>query len=175
MSGTQAVEPNTASPKLVPSPDGAQVRNTRTGLSWARCVEGMQWNGKTCIGEPLLLDHAQALARVSARSKAEGLRWRLPRVTELQQLVNQGAKSTGLDPALFPAAPTEWHWSATANVRTSQVNPYSYGNVMQGRNNDNTGHMAFLHGWAVDMGTGEARGDVAKRSKLPVRLVYTQE
>jgi hypothetical protein len=31
--------------------------------------------------------------------------------------------------------------------------------------------MAFLHGWAVNSVTGEARGDVTKQSKLPVRLV----
>ena len=31
--------------------------------------------------------------------------------------------------------------------------------------------MALLNGWAVNMATGEARGDVARASKLPVRLV----
>jgi hypothetical protein len=29
----------------------------------------------------------------------------------------------------------------------------------------------FLHGWAVNLDTGVARGDVTKATRLPVRLV----
>jgi hypothetical protein len=46
---------------------------------------------------------------------------------------------------------------------------------MRGRTNENTNRMAFLHGWAVNLTSGEARGDVTKRTKLPVRLVRPQE
>ena len=170
MSAALAADPG-AAPKLVLSEDGTEVINVRAGLAWSRCVEGMRWSGKTCTGEPKLLDHAQAIAAASARSKAEDLHWRMPRVTELQRLVDRTARSPGLDPALFPAAPQDWHWVGTANVRTSQVNQYNYGNIMQGRSNESANHMAFLHGWAVNTETAEARGDTSKRLKLPVRLV----
>ena len=51
------------------------------------------------------------------------------------------------------------------------MNQYSYDNIQKGRNNDNADRMAYLHGWAVNLATGEAKGDVSKRSNLPLRLV----
>ena len=44
---------------------------------------------------------------------------------------------------------------------------------MQGRTSENTTQLAFLHAWAVNLATGEARGDVLKRTELPVRLVWS--
>ncbi|MBX9794202.1 MAG: DUF1566 domain-containing protein [Burkholderiaceae bacterium] len=172
-----AVAPDAApdAPDWVLSEDGAYVVNLSAQLAWPRCVEGMQWNGKTCTGRPLLLDHAEAIALAGARSEAEGVHWRVPTVTELKRLVNKTAHPPGLNPVLFPAAPRDWHWSITANVDTTNVNPYNYGNVMRGRTGENAIHMAYLHGWAVNLATGEARGDVAKRIELPVRLVRSQD
>ena len=159
-------------PQLVLSEDGAYVIDIKAKLAWPRCVEGMVWDGKTCTGKPQLFDHAQANAHALARWKAEGIRWRLPHTTELKRLVDPRLTPPGLDPTLFPAAPREWHWSGTANIRAGgQVNQYSYDNIQQGRTNENADRMAYLHGWAVNLVTGEARGDVSKRSSLPLRLV----
>lgn len=154
------------------SDDGAYVIDLQARLAWPRCVEGMVWDGKTCTGKPRLFDHAQASAHALARWKAEGIRWRLPHTTELKRLVDPALVPPGLDPVLFPAAPRDWHWSGTANIRAAgQVNQYSYDNIQRGRNNDNADRMAYLHGWAVNLVTGEAKGDVSKRITLPLRLV----
>ncbi|MGC4061150.1 MAG: DUF1566 domain-containing protein [Aquabacterium sp.] len=156
------------------SPDGSEVIDVRAGQAWPRCVEGMQWTGKTCQGEPTLLTHKEALSLVSARRKADGRDWRLPRVTDLRRLVSETRASRGQYARLFPAAPADWYWASTANVDTAskEVNPYNYGNVMNARNGTGgANRMAFLHGWAVNMDTGEADGEVSRRSKLPVRLV----
>lgn len=51
------------------------------------------------------------------------------------------------------------------------VNPYTYGNIAQGRAGDGVRQAAMINGWAVNLTTGEARGDAARASKLPVRLV----
>ena len=49
---------------------------------------------------------------------------------------------------------------------------YNYGNVMQGSTGGTSSQLgSFRNGWAVDMATGEASGDVARSSRLPVRLV----
>ena len=72
-------------------------------------------------------------------------------------------------PALFPAAPHDWHWSGTANVSTGSGNQYNYGNVMNSRSGG--GDMAFRQGWAVNLETAESRGDVGKGTRLLVRLV----
>lgn len=161
-------------PEWVLSKDGDYVIDLKTKQAWPRCVEGMIWNGKTCTGEPLLFTHAEAIALAAAKRDADGVPWHLPRVTELQRPVK--GRSSGLDPLLFPAAPLGWHWSSTSNVNgdTRPVNPYNYGNIAQGRTNESVTHMAFLHGWAVNLTTGQARGDVKKKTALPVRLVRPQ-
>lgn len=157
------------------SDDGAYVIDVRAQLAWPRCVEGMQWNGTTCTGKPLLLDRAEATALATARWQAEGVAWRLPRAAELQRLVGKAAhNAAGADARLFPAAPDLWYWSSTANVSGVRGNQYNYSTIRQSREGDSAGQMALLNGWAVNMATGEARGDVARASKLPVRLVRPQ-
>ena len=166
------VAAQTEAPRFVPSEDGTHVIDLKAKLAWPRCVEGMVWDGKTCTGKAQLFDHAQASAHALARWKAEGIRWRLPHSSELKRLVDLTLTPPGLDPALFPAAPRDWHWSGTAIIRAAgEVNQYSYGNIQQGRNNNNADRMAYLHGWAVNLVSAEARGDVSKRTALPLRLV----
>lgn len=152
------------------SEDGALVIDTRAGLAWPRCVEGMKWSGKTCTGQPLLMDRAAAAALATQRWKTEGVDWRLPRVPELQRLIDKTIRPPGLNPSLFPAAPGGWHWSSTANVSGRGGNQYNYGTIMQGQSGG-SGQMAMLNGWAVSLSTGEARADAARSSQLPVRLV----
>lgn len=172
----QAAAPIPAeAPRLVPADHGAQILDPYTGLAWARCVEGMRWNGKTCTGQPVRVSHAHALALAAARKDADGFAWRLPRVAELQRLLHRAGPPLGLDPVLFPAAPAESHWAMTASIDTnlSPVNQYNYANIQRGRTDENTTQLSFLHGWAVNPATGEARGDVLKRTELPVRLVWS--
>ena len=57
------------------------------------------------------------------------------------------------------------------SVDTSNVNQYDYKNIERGVTPQNANRIAFLHGWAVNLLTGEAREDVLERTKLPVRLV----
>ncbi|AVO42263.1 DUF1566 domain-containing protein [Simplicispira suum] len=167
----QAAEPLAASDgaAFAPTEDGQAVLDARARTLWARCVEGMQWNGKTCAGTPLLLTRAEASARAKARGAAEGVPWRLPRTLELRRLVDKQATPPGIDARLFPAAPGGLHWSGTATVRQLSLNPYNYNNIASGRT---SGHrLAALEGWAVDMDNADTRSDVPRTSKLPVRLV----
>lgn len=158
-----------AQPALVPSADGALVIDTQARLAWPRCAEGMRWTGNSCTGVALRYTYGEAQALVRQRWKEEGVRWRLPRVPELRRLVNRAARPPALDPQLFPNAPREWHWTGTASVNAVSVNPYAYGNVARGGTGENT--LSVQQGWAVDMTSGEARGDVGRATRLPVRLV----
>lgn len=155
-----------SSASLVVSKNGAHVSDLRSKLIWSRCVEGMRWDGQTCKGSPILASHAEALSLARARAETEGLSWRLPRVKELQRLVN-----TEKEEAVFPAAPQGWHWTASAKIDTKSINQYDYGNIERGVTEQSVNRMAFLHGWAVNMRSAETRGDFLKRTKLPVRLV----
>jgi len=156
-------------PVLAPSADGASVLDERARLAWPRCVEGMQWTGRSCAGEARLFTYSQAQALAQARWKAEGVRWRLPRVPELRRLVDRTRQPAIVDPVLFPATPMEWHWTGTASVNTATVNPYNYGTVARGGSGESG--LQAQQGWAVDMETGEARGNIGKGTRLPVRLV----
>ena len=163
---------------LALSPDGSLVVDTRAKLAWPRCVEGMQWNGKTCTGTPLELDYAQAQAHAQARWKAENQPWRLPRAAELRRLVDKSARTPGLDARLFPAAPSGWHWAANTNVQGGLAgNQYNYGNVekaqRQGQGGESLDSTRVNQRYAVDLETGDIRSDAAKYSKLHFRLVRT--
>jgi len=152
------------------SSDGTLVIDARSKVAWARCLEGTQWNGKTCAGLPLLFDRTEAQAAARERSAADGVAWRLPRALELRHLVQRRATPPGVDPALFPAAPGTWHWSGTSRIHTGAVNAYNYGNVQKGSTGGAVSRIGTRQGWAVDMGSGES-SPVHKDSRLPVRLV----
>jgi len=166
--------PATTAPRFEVSADGAYVTDMQTKLVWSRCVEGMQWTGQTCDGTPQRVSHGQAIAVGSARAKAEGLRWRVPHTKEFQRLVNNIDNAPQKLAVLFPAAPLDWYWTASTSVDMSAVNQYDYKNIERGINAQNANRVAFLHGWAAHMQSGEARGDVVKRTKLPVRLVRAE-
>lgn len=156
-------------PTLHVSADGTLVVDTRSRIAWARCVEGMHWNGKTCAGEPLLFNFREAQAWARERWQQSGVRWRLPRVPELRRLVNRQAKPPAVDAKLFPNAPSEWHWTSTASVNAVAVNPYAYGNAARGGQGEHT--LKAQHAWAVDMSSGQGQGDVGRATRLPIRLV----
>jgi hypothetical protein len=154
------------------SADGTHVLHLGARVVWSRCVEGMRWEGQRCVGEALRLDHAGALAWARKRAETTGLAWRLPQLKELQQLLDVNPHASPDTVAAFlPAPPAGWCWTATAPVDTRSVNEYRYGNVMRGLTAQNTTRVRFLHGWAVNLATGEARDDALKRSRLLVRLV----
>lgn len=155
----------------MPSADGTEVVDADAGLSWPRCDEGMTWTGSTCTGEPILMTRAEALSLASARRRAAQGHWRLPRAGELRALVVRHGGAAGLDPRLFPAAPRGWHWTGSAQVDTGDVNGYAYDNIQHGVGPGNANRLGFLHGWAVQLGTGQASGEFTTRTRLAVRLV----
>lgn len=159
------------SPALRISKDGSAVEDIQAKLVWARCAEGMTWNGATCSGMAEFVTYAEAMALAAARSKAEGVRWRVPGVAEMKQLSKRVAGARMSSHKAFPAAPQGWYWTASARVDTGAVNQYDYRNIQRGINEKNVNRVAYLHAWSVDIDTGEARGDASRRSKLPVRLV----
>lgn len=158
-----------AEPSLSPSADGSEIVQAEAHLAWRRCVEGMNWNGRTCVDSPRLLSHAQALAAAAERREATGQAWRVPRVQDLERLVHVRAKMDS--DRLFPGAVAGWYWTSTARVDARSVNPYDYGNIRRGVTEQNVNRLGFMHGWAVNSETGAASDEFAKKTQLPVRLV----
>jgi len=78
--------------------NGNEVTDTKTGLVWSRCTLGQVWKkGKGCVGEIEFLKRKEAEAL--ARSLGNG--WRLPRIDELQTLVEKRCKSPMLNAKFF--------------------------------------------------------------------------
>lgn len=157
---------------LVLTRDGAHVVDVGSKLAWPRCVEGMRWNGQTCTGEPRLMTHAEASAWAATQAKADGVPWRLPRVTELRRWAARSGKVGSAAARLFPAAPLDWYWTLTTSIETREANPYSYDNITQGRTGGTS--LGVKQGWAVNMASGDAEGHVSRQSRLVVRLVANQ-
>lgn len=164
-----------AAPTWLISKNEAYVIDVRAKLAWARCAEGMHWDGLICAGVAQRFTQTQATAWAQTRGKADGVHWRLPRAAELHRLVNKAAIPPGLNPVLFPGAPSDWHWSSTASIETTPINAYDYNKAVQGGTDKTVDRMVFLQAWAVHLETGEARSNMPKTSLFPIRLVRAHD
>ncbi|MGI9213861.1 MAG: DUF1566 domain-containing protein [Methylococcaceae bacterium] len=136
-----------AADRFVVSADGQEVTDTKTGLIWRRCAEGMRFNGSTCTGSVKTYTHENALRRATAEGARTGVAWRLPNVKELASIVDRSRVSPAIDPKAFPVTQSAWFWSSS---------PYA------GKPND---------AWVVDFGDGNVDGYVNRDNTFAVRLV----
>jgi hypothetical protein len=97
------------------SADGQEVTDTKTGLIWRRCAEGMTASGGTCTGTASAFTHEAALMRASAQATA-GVAWRLPNVKELSSIADKSRSNPAIDTVAFPATPSSWFWSSSPYV-----------------------------------------------------------
>lgn len=170
--GPAAPEQASASPAWSLAPDGSHVVQLRSRLVWPRCVEGMHWNGRSCAGTPLWVDHAQALEHARRRSQAEGVGWRLPSARELQVMSQLNMHTVRTENrALLPEPTLGWCWSGTTSVIRQQANLYNYGDIVRGPGGNGGQHLDMQHGWAVNTGTAEMRSDILRRTPMMLRLV----
>ena len=105
-----------AQERFTPSADGQEVTDSRTGLIWRRCAEGMVFKGKTCTGQAAFLSAPDAAVRAKAAS-APGAEWRLPILKELSSIVSAreaDVDKAAIDPNAFPATPIARFWTASS-------------------------------------------------------------
>ncbi len=95
------------------SKDGTEVFDTQTGLIWRRCVEGMKWNGKTCVGYPFGGMLVESLQRAASEARLTGKAWRLPNIKELGNLVDTTQPNLAIDSIVFPETPNDQMWSSS--------------------------------------------------------------
>ncbi len=126
-------------------PDGTVTHHT-TGLMWMRCALGQSWDGRGCSGTPATLRWQEALQRGEAERFAGYTDWRVPDKNELESILEERCVSPAVNPAVFPATPSSYFWSAS---------PYA-----------GLGHGA----WSIDFGYGSVNATV-KSGAIHVRLV----
>ena len=95
------------------SADGQEVTDTKTGLIWRRCAEGMTANAGTCTGTASSFTHEDALTRAGTQAAATGMAWRLPNVKELFSIVDKSRLNPAIDTTAFPATPANEFWSSS--------------------------------------------------------------
>ena len=121
-----------AADRFVPSSDGQEVTDTKTGLIWRRCAEGMTFKVNTCVGSYNTFTHEAALKRATGEATRTGVSWRLPNVKELASIVDRSRSSPAIDSKAFPATPSTWFWSSSPYVGNSDYAwdvYFSYGSV----------------------------------------------
>jgi len=123
------------------------VIDLQSGVEWMRCSVGQVWNGETCSGEPIALNHEEIVQAVSIANAELGFGWRLPNLRELQGLVCQSCAPVKIEGDIFPNTPAEPYW-------TGEINNY-----------------APRHVWSVNFFTGHTYGRFFPNQKLLVRLL----
>ncbi len=99
------------------SADGQEITDSKTGLIWRRCAEGMSWKGRTCTGKVAYFNQSEAHARAVALASATA-QWRLPVLKELSSIVAVREAEEGkaaIDPNAFPATPVARYWTISTS------------------------------------------------------------
>ena len=143
--GAAQAQTAAASPFSI-SGDGQEVTDSRSGLVWRRCAEGLKWDGKTCAGKLAKFK----LAGAKEAAKAAGGGWRLPTKDELVGLVVKGKKKPLIDDAAFPGTPKTLFWSTRPGF------------------DDN------LNAWLVNFSNGKVDGN-SGAGKFALRLVHAKQ
>lgn len=102
--------------RYVPSSGGDEITDSKTGLIWQRCAEGMTWKKTTCTGKVTFANQAQAAA-LAKSAASSGVEWRLPTLKELNSILSVRDIDTGkaaIDPNAFPATPIARYWTSTS-------------------------------------------------------------
>ena len=123
------------------------IVDLKSGVEWMRCSVGQQWNGTSCLGEIIRLNHEDVAKAIVIANKQLGGNWRLPDREELEGLICAGCEAVKIDSDSFPKTVPEPYW-------TGEVNGF-----------------ATRHFWSVNFMTGHTYGRFFPQQELAVRLV----
>jgi hypothetical protein len=117
-------------------------------VEWLRCSVGQQWNGETCYGDAMLLDHKTIDQAINLANEQLGPSWRLPTLDELFSLVCKNCElGKKFNAKVFPNTDPRAYW-------TGQRNFMSKGSY-----------------WTVNFFTGHKFGRFYPEQEMAVRLV----
>ena len=98
------------------------VTDTKSKRVWLRCGLGMSWNGTSCEGKTLTSDWNAATVAVEElnSTKVAGRSdWRLPKLSELQSIVEKQCFKPAINLDAFPFTPESGFWSSTESAGTN--------------------------------------------------------
>lgn len=98
------------------------VTDSKSKRVWLRCSLGMSWNGSSCEGKTLAYDWnaaKDAVGELNAKKVAGRSDWRLPKLSELQSIVEKQCFKPAINLDAFPFTPESGFWSSTELAGTS--------------------------------------------------------
>ena len=117
-------------------------------IEWLRCSVGLQWNGETCVGKTMLMNHKTIEEAIKIADEQLGPSWRLPSLIELYSLVcKKCKKGQKFDKITFPNTDPRAYWTGEKNF----LSKGSY--------------------WTVNFFTGHKFGRFYPEQEMAVRLV----
>jgi hypothetical protein len=123
------------------------VRDTSTGLTWQGCAAGQ--SGEACAtGSAAVFEWQEALAYCASLDWGGYDDWRLPDRNELQSIVDYDRYEPAIDPAAFPATPSNYFWSSSSYV-TSLLSAwvvYFFDGYVNGYGMSDTKHARCVRG-----------------------------
>lgn len=130
------------------------VRDLSNKVEWLRCSVGQQWDGSTCVGEVILMNHETINQAIKIADEQLGGSWRLPNLKELKSLVCEdcepdliSCKRAKIDETVFPNTDARAYWTGQQNF------------------------MAQRHYWTVNFCTGHHYGRFYPEQEMAVRLL----
>ena len=129
--------------------DGTATQKT-TGLMWARCSFGQQWDGLLCKGDAATFTWAEALKVANQENFAGYQDWHLPNKNQLDSIIEGRCVAPSVNLKVFPSTQAAFYWTSS---------PYA---------GLGTG------AWSVDFGYGVVTA-TEKSGKLHIRLVREAE
>jgi len=110
------------------------VIDLNSGVEWLRCSVGQNWNGETCTGEIVKLNHENIKEAIKLANEQLGGEWRLPSLAELKGLLCMECEGVKIDQETFPNTSPEPYWTGERNPYASRhiytvnfINGYTYG------------------------------------------------
>ncbi len=123
------------------------VIDLQSGVEWMRCSVGQQWDGNSCAGAAVALNHDEIAKAIVIANEQLGPGWRLPSLAELEGLVCETCAPVKVELDSFPNTMAEPYW-------TGEVNSF-----------------ASRHIWSVNFMTGHTYGRFFPTQRILVRLV----
>ncbi len=104
---------STPASQFVDNGDGT-VTDKKSKKIWLKCIIGMKWDGKTCIGQSLKYTWADSFPVIDDLNKkktAGRSDWRLPKVEELVSIAETQCFKPAINLDVFPYSPETAFWT----------------------------------------------------------------
>lgn len=104
-----AIPASTPNNRFLEIDGGSVVRDLYTGLDWARCSVGQDWDGGSCTGEASTFSWQAALEAAVGRDG----QWRVPDLNQLFSIVELCQWQPAINGEMFPNTVSGEYWTSS--------------------------------------------------------------